>query len=72
MKEIYKMDLWGFIKSVLVIYVIVIMVLSVVTYVVSLYRYNCAMQSTKLYYTNLKKILKILKNKLNKIKDLIG
>lgn len=59
MKEIYQMDLFGFIKSVLVIYVIIIVVLSVITYVVSLYRYNRAMQSTKLFYTNLKKLLRM-------------
>lgn len=59
MKEIYQMDLFGFIKGVLIIYVIYISLLSVITYVVSLYRYNVALQSTKLYYVNLKKLLRI-------------
>ena len=59
MKEIYQMDLFGFIKGVLIIYVIYISLLSVITYVFSLYRYNVALQSTKLYYVNLKKLLRI-------------
>ena len=56
MKEIYKMNLFDFIKGVLVIYAIFIVILSIITFVVSLYRYNRALQSTKLYYTNLKKL----------------
>lgn len=59
MKEIYQMDLFGFIRSVLIIYVIYILILAVITYVVSLYRYNRALQKTKLYYLNLKKLSKL-------------
>ena len=59
MKEIYQMDLFGFIRSVLIIYVIYILILAVITYVVSLYRYNRALQNTKLYYLNLKKLSKL-------------
>ena len=59
MKEIYQMDLFGFIKGVLIIYVIYISLLSVITYIISLYRYHVALQSTKLYYVNLKKLLRI-------------
>lgn len=59
MKEIYQMDLFGFIRSVLIIYVIYILIFAVITYVVSLYRYNRALQNTKLYYLNLKKLSKL-------------
>ena len=55
MKEIYQMDMFEFAKSVIIIYVIFLGVILLITYVVSLYQYNRAMQSTKLYYANLKK-----------------
>lgn len=54
MKDIYKMDLLQFGKVVLIIYVIYIVILSVITFVASLYRYNRATQDMKLYYSNLK------------------
>ena len=54
MKDIYKMDLFQFGKVVLIIYVIYIVILSVITFVASLYRYNRATQDMKLYYSNLK------------------
>lgn len=56
MKEIYQMDMFEFAKSVIIIYVIFVGIFSVITYVVSLYQYNRALQSTKLYYANLKKL----------------
>ena len=56
MKEIYRMDMFEFIKSVIVIYGIFLAVMLVVTYVLSLYQYNKALQNTKRYYTNLKKL----------------
>ena len=56
MKEIYRMDMFEFAKSVIIIYMIFVGVMSVITYVVSLYQYNRALQSTKLYYANLKKL----------------
>ena len=59
MKEIYRMDMFEFAKSVIVIYVIFLVITLVITYVVSLYRFNKALQSTKLYYANLKKLSKI-------------
>ena len=59
MKEIYQMDMFEFAKSVIIIYVIFVGIFSVITYVVSLYQYNRALQSTKLYYTNLKKLSRI-------------
>ena len=59
MKEIYQMDMFEFAKSVIIIYVIFLCITLVFTYVVSLYRYNKALQSTKLYYANLKKLSRI-------------
>ena len=54
MKDIYKMDLFQFGKVVLIIYIIYIVILSVITYVAALYKYNRATQDMKLYYSNLK------------------
>lgn len=59
MKEIYKMDLFEFAKSVIIIYLIFVGIISVITYIVSLYHYNKAIQSTKLYYSNLRKMSRI-------------
>ena len=59
MKEIYKMDMFEFAKSVIIIYMIFLCIILVITYVVSLYQYNRALQSTKLYYANLKKLSRI-------------
>ena len=59
MQDIYKMDLFEFAKSVVILYLIFLGITYVFTYVLSLYRYNKAMQSTKLYHTNLKKLSRI-------------
>ena len=59
MKEIYQMDIFEFAKSVIVVYLIFVGVILVITYVVSLYQYNRALQSTKMYYANLKKLSRI-------------
>ena len=59
MKDIYQMDIFGFAKSVIIIYLIFIGIILVITYVVSLYQYNRALQSTKLYYKNLKDLSRI-------------
>ena len=56
MKEIYKMDMFEFVKSVAIVYLIFLGLILVITYVVSLYHYNRAIQSTKLYYSNLTKM----------------
>ena len=59
MKEIYQMDIFEFAKSVIIVYGIFMGIILVITYVVSLYQYKRAIQSTKLYYANLKKLSKI-------------
>ena len=56
MKEIYQMDLLQFIKAMIILYLIMLGVFMLITYVVSLYRYNLSLQSTRLYYANLKKL----------------
>ena len=59
MKEIYQMDVFEFAKSVIIVYMIFMGIILVITYVISLYQYNRALQSTKLYYMNLKKMSRI-------------
>lgn len=56
MKEIYQMDIFEFAKSVIIVYGIFLGIILVITYAVSLYQYKRALQSTKLYYANLKKL----------------
>ena len=56
MKEIYQMDMFDFAKSVIIIYLIFLGIISVITYVVAWYQYNRAIQSTKLYYSNLRRM----------------
>lgn len=63
MKDIYQMDMFDFARSVILIYVIFLGVVLLFTYVVSLYRYNRALQSTKIYYGNLKKLSRIYTEK---------
>lgn len=56
MKEIYQMDVFQFIKTVVILYLVMLAVFMLITYMVSLYRYNRSLQSTRLYYGNLKKL----------------
>lgn len=63
MKDIYKMDMFGFAKSVMIIYLIFLGITMLFTYVTSLYHYNRALQSTKVYYGNLKKLSHIYEEK---------
>ncbi|MBQ9991282.1 MAG: hypothetical protein IJP31_10155 [Lachnospiraceae bacterium] len=56
MKDIYQMDMVSFIKTVAILYLVMLGIFLLVTYALSLYRYNRSLQSTKLYYGNLKKL----------------
>ena len=56
MKEIYKMDMFEFAKNVIFVYGIFLAIVLLITYIVSLYQYTKALQDTKLYYANLKKL----------------
>ena len=56
MKKIYELDLFGVARNLFVMYVVMIVFFSVITYAVALYHYNRAVYSTKLFYINLKKL----------------
>ena len=59
MKEIYRMDLFEFAKNVIIVYLIFIGIILVITYAASMYQYRRALESTRLYYINLKKLSQI-------------
>jgi len=56
MADIYKMDLLGFAKSVIIYYLIFVVVYAIISYGVYTYRYTKAKKSLKIYYNNLKKL----------------
>ena len=56
MKEIYQMDLFQFARSVIIMYLICLGIILLATHMLALYRYNRALQSTKIFYANLKKL----------------
>lgn len=56
MQDIYKMDLIGFAKNVLLYYVITVVTYTVISYGIYSYRYARAKKSLKCYYQNLKKL----------------
>ena len=56
MMDIYKMDLLGFGKQVLFVYLGVIAVYAVISYIICAYRYSKAKKSLHLYYMNLRKL----------------
>ncbi len=56
MQDIYKIDLLVFARNVLIAYAVTVGGYVLITYVVSLYRYNKAKKSMKCYYNNLKKL----------------
>ena len=56
MMDIYKMDLLGFAKQVLFLYLGVIGVYAVISYLICAYRYSKAKKSLHLYYMNLRKL----------------
>ncbi len=56
MADIYKIDLIGYGKNVLVIYVIFTVVYALISYIVFTRRYSKARKSLKMYYNNLKKL----------------
>ncbi|MGL5259641.1 MAG: hypothetical protein ACRC7V_05975 [Lachnospiraceae bacterium] len=56
MNEIYKMSIMEFMKSILAIYLIVIVFFSIITYFISLYNYRKSRQEIKNFYSHLNKI----------------
>lgn len=56
MQDIYKMDLIGFGRNVLLYYGITVVVYGAVSYLICSLRYSKAKKSLKCYYNNLKKL----------------
>ena len=56
MSDIYKMDLMGFGKTVVIVYLIFVAVYALISYMIYTYRYTKARKSLKMYYNNLKKL----------------
>ena len=56
MSDIYKMDLLGFGKTVVIAYLIFVAVYALISYMIYTYRYPKARKSLKMYYNNLKKL----------------
>ncbi len=61
MQDIYKMDIVGFARSVLIFYIATVVIYSIVVYCVCAYRYSKAKKSLKCYYNNLKKLNSLYK-----------
>ncbi len=56
MQNIYKMDLLGFGKDVIILYLCTVGAYGVITYVLFTYKYNKAKKNLRNYYSNLKKL----------------
>jgi len=56
MSDIYKMDLLGFGKTVVIVDLIFVAVYALISYMIYTYRYTKARKSLKMYYNNLKKL----------------
>ena len=56
MSDIYKMDLLGFGKTVMIAYLIFVAAYALISYMIYTYRYAKARKSLKMYYNNLKKL----------------
>lgn len=55
-QEMYKMDLLGFGKSVIIMYLCAVGAYGVISYVVSVIKYNKAKKNLRNYYSNLRKL----------------
>ena len=62
MSDIYKMDLLGFGKTVVIVYLIFVAVYALISYMIYTYRYTKARKSLKMYYNNLKKLAYLYDN----------
>jgi uncharacterized membrane protein len=61
MTDIYKMDLMEFAKHVLFLYLGIVGVYAVISYIIYTIRYSRAKRSLKLYYMNLRKLASMYK-----------
>lgn len=55
-QEMYKMDLLGFGKNVIILYLCAVGAYGVISYVVSVIKYNKAKKNLRNYYSNLRKL----------------
>ena len=56
MTDIYKMDLLGFARKILYLYLGIVGVYAVISYIIYAYRYNKARKSLKIFHNNLKRL----------------
>ena len=56
MTDIYKMDLLGFARKILYLYLGIVGVYAVISYIIYAYRYNKARKSLKVFQNNLKRL----------------
>lgn len=56
MSSIYKMDIFEFVRNVLIVYLATVGGYALLSYIIYLRRYNAAKKSLKCYYNNLKKL----------------
>ncbi|MBP3475872.1 MAG: hypothetical protein J6K48_06105 [Lachnospiraceae bacterium] len=61
MMDIYKMDLMEFAKKVLFLYLGIVGVYAIISYIIYTVRYNRAKRSLKLYYMNLRRLANMYK-----------
>lgn len=59
MQDIYKIDLLAFGKKILIAYFVFIGIYAVISYIVYTYRYNKARKSLRMYFNNLKNLMKL-------------
>jgi len=62
MMDIYKMDLLGFARRILSMYLWTVGIYAVIAFVVYAVRYSRAMKSLKLYYMNLRRLTNMYKS----------
>ncbi len=56
MQDIYKLDVAGTLKNLLILYGVCMVVYGIISYLVYSYRYSRARENLKQYYNNLKKL----------------
>lgn len=65
MQEVYNMDMIETGKDILRLYLIVVVIYGVLSYLIYSYRYHKARRSLKNYYTNLRKLSQMYEDKSN-------
>lgn len=65
MQDIYKIDLYSYVRSILIYYVMTVIIYGVFTYLISTLRYYKAVKSLKTFSLNLKKLNSIVREQKN-------